>query len=91
MHLLGHGQRQHVRPDPILPLRQPAPATRLLCFAARLPAGINRLAFRLVFRNRQLRVEVRATETTYRLLTGNPLVVHHYGDEVPLTVDQPVT
>jgi alpha,alpha-trehalose phosphorylase len=60
-------------------------------FAPRLPAGIDRLAFRLMFRNRRLRVEVTATEATYQLLAGDPLTVHHHGDEVSLTVDQPVT
>ena len=62
-----------------------------LFFAPRLPAGINRLAFRIMFRNRRLHVEVKATEATYRLIAGDPLTVHHYGEEAPLTVDQPVT
>jgi alpha,alpha-trehalose phosphorylase len=62
-----------------------------LRFAPRLPAGIDRLAFRIVFRNRRLGVEVTATEATYRLLAGGPLTVHHHGEEVPLTVDQPAT
>jgi alpha,alpha-trehalose phosphorylase len=62
-----------------------------LFFTPRLPAGIDRLAFRLVFRYRRLRVEVKATETTYQLLAGEPLTVYHHGKAVPLTVDQPVT
>ncbi|HZC78712.1 MAG TPA: glycosyl hydrolase family 65 protein [Ktedonobacterales bacterium] len=62
-----------------------------LFFAPRLPAGIDRLAFRIVFRNRRLRVEVKATDATYQLLAGDPLTVHHHGEAVPLTVDQPVT
>ena len=53
-----------------------------LSFAPRLPEGIVRLAFHLLFRGRRLRVEVRATEATYRLLDGSPLVVRHYGDEI---------
>ena len=58
-----------------------------LSFAPRLPEGIVRLAFHLLFRGRRLRVEVRATEATYRLLDGSPLVVRHYGDEILLLVD----
>ena len=46
-----------------------------LSFAPRLPEGIDRLAFHLVYRDRRLRVEVTANEATYRLLAGDPLVV----------------
>src|SRR5260221_2629609 len=59
-----------------------------LFFAPQLPAGIDRLAFRIVFRNRRLRVEVKATDATYQLLAGTPLTVYHHGKAVPLTVDQ---
>jgi alpha,alpha-trehalose phosphorylase len=62
-----------------------------LSFAPRLPEAIGRLAFHLVFRGRRLRVEVRATEATYRLLDGLPLVVLHHGEEIPLSMDGPVT
>jgi alpha,alpha-trehalose phosphorylase len=62
-----------------------------LSFAPRLPDGIIRLAFRVMFRGRSLRVEVRATEATYRLLDGLPLVVWHHGDEITLSVDEAVT
>ena len=62
-----------------------------LSFAPRLPEGIVRLAFHLLFRGRRLRVEVRATEATYRLLDGLPLVVWHYGEEITLSVDEAVT
>jgi alpha,alpha-trehalose phosphorylase len=62
-----------------------------LSFAPRLPMGIDRLAYRIMFRNRRLRVEVKATEATYQLLAGDLLIVHHHGEEVPLTVGQTVT
>jgi alpha,alpha-trehalose phosphorylase len=62
-----------------------------LFFAPRLPAGIDRLAFRIMFRNRRIGVEVKVKEATYRLLAGAPITVHHHGEEIPLTVDQPVT
>ena len=62
-----------------------------LHFAPRLPAGIDRLAFRIVFRNRRIRVEVNTTEATYQLVAGGPLAVLHHGEEVLLTVGYPVT
>jgi len=61
-----------------------------LYFGPRLPAGIDRLAFRLVFRSRRLRVEVKAAQATYHLLAGDPLTVRHYGEEIHLRVDQAV-
>ena len=62
-----------------------------LRFAPRLPAGIERLAFRIVFRNRRIGVEVKAKEATYQLLAGSPVTVLHHGEEILLTVDHPVT
>jgi alpha,alpha-trehalose phosphorylase len=62
-----------------------------LCFAPRLPDAIGRLAFHLLFRGCRLRVEVRATEATYRLLDDPPLVVRHHGEEILLPVDAAVT
>ena len=62
-----------------------------LRFAPRLPAGIDRLAFRIMFRNRRIGVEVKAKEATYQLLAGGPLTVLHHGEEILLTVDHPVT
>jgi alpha,alpha-trehalose phosphorylase len=62
-----------------------------LTFAPRLPDALERLAFHLMFRGCRLRVEVRATEATYRLLDGSPLVVRHHGEEILLPVDEPVT
>jgi alpha,alpha-trehalose phosphorylase len=62
-----------------------------LCFAPRLPDAISRLAFHLLFHDCRLRVEVRATEATYRLLDGPPLVVCHHGEEILLYVDGAVT
>jgi alpha,alpha-trehalose phosphorylase len=62
-----------------------------LSFAPRLPEAIGRLAFHLVFRGRRLRVEARATEATYRLLDGLPLVVLHHGEEILISMDGTVT
>jgi alpha,alpha-trehalose phosphorylase len=60
-------------------------------FAPRLPEGIVRLAFHILCGGRRLRVEVRATEATYRLLDGSPLKTWHHGDEILLSVDRAVT
>ncbi len=62
-----------------------------LFFAPRLPDALGWLAFHLLFRGRRLRVEVRATEATYRLLDGSPLQVHHYGKGILLPVDGAVS
>jgi alpha,alpha-trehalose phosphorylase len=63
----------------------------LLTFAPRLPDALGRLSFHLVFRGCRLHVEVRATEATYRLLDGSPLVVRHHGEEIALSVDGAIT
>jgi len=55
-----------------------------LSFTPRLPEALGRLAFHLLFRGCRLRVEVRATEATYRLLDGSPLTVRHHGEEILL-------
>src|SRR5437588_3686640 len=62
-----------------------------LRFSPRLPEALGRLAFHLMFRGRRLRVEVPATEATYRLLEGSPLKVYHHGEEVLLAVDEAIT
>jgi alpha,alpha-trehalose phosphorylase len=62
-----------------------------LTFSPRLPPRLERLAFRLRFRGRRLRVEVTQHEASYALLDGEPLEVAHYGMPLPLERDQPVT
>ena len=63
----------------------------LLCFSPRLPEALGRLAFHLLFRGCRLRVEVTATEATYRSLNGTPLKVCHHGEEILLPPDGAVT
>ncbi|GHB46800.1 glycosyl hydrolase [Streptomyces viridiviolaceus] len=60
-------------------------------FAPRLPEKFSRLAFRLQFRGRCLRVEIEAGKATYTLLTGPPLTIGHHGTEVAVNGDGPVT
>ncbi len=62
-----------------------------LYFTPRLPEALGRLAFHLVFRGNRLRVEVKTTEATYRLLDGSPLVLRHHGEEILLPTDGAVT
>jgi alpha,alpha-trehalose phosphorylase len=63
----------------------------MLSFAPRLPEQITRLAFQMVFRNRCLRVEVTAQEASYHLLSGAPLTVRHYGNDISLPITGAVT
>ncbi|HLJ32364.1 MAG TPA: glycosyl hydrolase family 65 protein, partial [Ktedonobacteraceae bacterium] len=62
-----------------------------ISFSPQLPKEITRLAFHIMFRDRRLRIEVQEKEATYRLLEGSPLKTWHHGDEITLSVDEPVT
>jgi alpha,alpha-trehalose phosphorylase len=62
-----------------------------LSFAPQLPQQLSRLAFRLCFRGRRIRVEVDHRQTRYTLLQGASLDVAHYGAPVTLVPDEPVT
>ncbi|WUH89075.1 family 65 glycosyl hydrolase [Streptomyces sp. NBC_00433] len=59
-------------------------------FAPRLPDALSRIAFRLLFRGRRLRVEVRRKTATYTLADGEPLEVLHYEEPFTLTTERPV-
>jgi alpha,alpha-trehalose phosphorylase len=54
----------------------------VLSFGPRLPERLGRLRFRLRFQGRLLEVEVRDHEASYRLLEGEPLRLHHFGEEI---------
>jgi alpha,alpha-trehalose phosphorylase len=60
-----------------------------LSFAPRLPSRLERLAFRLVYRDRCLRVEIAHRQATYSLLRGEPLEVTHYGESVRVAKEEP--
>ncbi|UXI82248.1 family 65 glycosyl hydrolase [Streptomyces vinaceusdrappus] len=62
-----------------------------LRFTPRLPEKFSRLAFRLQFRGRCLRVEVGSDKATYTLLDGEPLTIQHHGEAVTVNGDGPVT
>ncbi len=61
-----------------------------LSFRPRLPMAIVRLAFRLSFRKRRLRVEVRQSSAQYSLLSGAALEISHHGERVTLSSGKPV-
>ena len=55
-----------------------------LAFRPQLPSGITRLAFRLRYRERRLRLTVAPGQARYELLDGRPVAITHYGDRVLL-------
>jgi alpha,alpha-trehalose phosphorylase len=57
----------------------------VLAFSPRLPAPLTRLAFRLLYRDRRLRIVIDSESVRYELLAGEPLEVLHCGE--PLRVD----
>jgi alpha,alpha-trehalose phosphorylase len=60
-----------------------------LAFAPRLPPRLTRLCFRLAYRGRRLRVEVRNGTTVYELLEGDPLEVLDHGAPLRLERGEP--
>jgi alpha,alpha-trehalose phosphorylase len=58
---------------------------KTLSFAPRLPSRLTRLAFRITYRGRCLRVEVLPNEAHYELLNGEALELAHHGE--PFTVE----
>ena len=59
-----------------------------LAFAPRLPPKLSRLAFRIGWRGRRLRVQVRNGEATYELVDGEPLELIHHGERVTVEPGQ---
>jgi alpha,alpha-trehalose phosphorylase len=62
-----------------------------LAFAPRLPSQLARLAFRLLYRGRRLRVEVRADAASYELLDGDPLELVHHGESITIERGSPAS
>ena len=61
-----------------------------LAFAPSLPEALDRVAFRLVFRGRRLRVEILPGEARYELLSGEPLELAHEDGGLTLEEGTPV-
>lgn len=55
-----------------------------LCFRPRLPHGIHRLLFRILYRGSRLEVNLGSQEARYRLADGPELRLWHYEDDVVL-------
>jgi alpha,alpha-trehalose phosphorylase len=68
--------------------RRPLPRARM---KKGLPERLSRLAFRLCFQGRRIRVEVDQQRVRYTLLQGASLDVSHHGATVTLVSDEPVT
>jgi alpha,alpha-trehalose phosphorylase len=62
-----------------------------LSFSPRIPHALQRLAFRLTFRGRRLRVEIVHGQATYELLSGDALELSHDGVPLTIAVDRPQT
>jgi len=58
-------------------------------FAPRLPEGLTRLAFSLMFRGQRLRVEITHAGARYLLLDGEPMEIAHHGAPLTLTAGKP--
>ena len=55
-----------------------------LSFNPRLPRSLRRLAFRMLYRGRRLRVEILPDEARYELLAGRSLTIMHGEEAVEL-------
>jgi alpha,alpha-trehalose phosphorylase len=62
-----------------------------LSFQPRLPGALTRLRFRLVFRDRRLKVEVNHEHASYELEEGDPLEIEHHGQKATVSGDEPVS
>ncbi len=62
-----------------------------LAFAPRLPSRLGRLTFRMLYRGRRLRVEVRQKQVSYEVVDGEPLELLHHGEAFTVAKGKPVT
>ncbi|MEC3957500.1 glycosyl hydrolase family 65 protein [Nocardia sp. CDC153] len=63
-------------------------------FAPRIPRVLDRLSFRILWRDSHIGVDITCASTTYRLLSGDPVALTHHGTthkltDAPLTLDNP--
>ena len=61
-----------------------------LGFAPRLPPGIRRLTFRLMFLDRLIRLRIDHSRVTYSLVRGRPITFTHFGEPIRVAVRAPV-
>jgi alpha,alpha-trehalose phosphorylase len=62
-----------------------------LTFAPRLPARLEGLTFRLLWRGSRMQVAISKTHATYTLLEGDRLETSHHGAPINVTADRPVS
>jgi alpha,alpha-trehalose phosphorylase len=62
-----------------------------LSFCPRLPSRLDRLGFRLLYRGRRLRVDIRSDGVSYELLQGEPLELVHAGERFTVASGSPET
>jgi alpha,alpha-trehalose phosphorylase len=62
-----------------------------LAFSPRLPQRLSRLAFRITFQGRRLKVDIERRQATYALLEGEPLETSHHGRPIDVKVGETVT
>jgi alpha,alpha-trehalose phosphorylase len=60
-----------------------------MAFAPRLPEGLTRLAFTLLFHAKRVRVEVTQQRARYELADGDPIEITHHGAKLTLEVGKP--
>jgi alpha,alpha-trehalose phosphorylase len=61
----------------------------MLAFAPRLPAALSRICFRVLYRDRCLRVDISRGQVRYEVLSGEPLEVVHEGTPLSLAPGAP--
>jgi alpha,alpha-trehalose phosphorylase len=61
-----------------------------VCFSPRLPADWERLRFRVAVREQLIEVDMTHTGTTYRLVEGRGIRIHHFGEPVRLAPGEAV-
>ena len=62
-----------------------------LRFAPRLPEALNRVVFRVSFRDRRLLVDIRREQARYTLVEGEPLEITHHRETLTVRSARPVT
>jgi alpha,alpha-trehalose phosphorylase len=63
----------------------------IISFAPRLPSRLSRLAFRLMYRGRRLRVDIRPREAQFEVLDGDALELLCHDEPITVAVGSPVT
>jgi alpha,alpha-trehalose phosphorylase len=63
----------------------------ILAFTPHLPKELTKLTFRLIYKERRLRVEINHSEVRYVLVSGEPIDLLHNGERITLRPDSPLT